>query len=134
MRLALPPLLKIYADAVGSGDSSVSIAFEILARLVHAMDKPSVRGYYEKIFDLCLSALDLRHQHPASIRNVDAVEETVINATVALTMKLTETMFKPLLIRSIEWAEPADDNSSSTNVDRAIAFYGLINKLTDSHR
>ncbi|CAN0862884.1 Uncharacterized protein At3g06530 [Linum grandiflorum] len=134
VRLALPPLLKIYADAVESGDSSVSIAFEILARLVQGMDKPSVRGYHEKIFDLCLSALDLRHQHPESIRRIDTVEESVINATVTLTMKLTETMFKPLLVRSIEWAEPADDNSSSTNVDRAIAFYGLINKLTDSHR
>ncbi|CAN1813503.1 Uncharacterized protein At3g06530 [Linum perenne] len=134
VRLALPPLLKIYSEAVKSGDSSVSIAFEILARLVQAMDKSSVRGYHEKIFDHCLSALDLRHQHPESIQHIDAVEKSVINATVALTMKLTESMFKPLLVRSIEWVEPADDNSASTYVDRAIAFYGLINKLTDSHR
>ncbi|CAN1344838.1 Uncharacterized protein At3g06530 [Linum perenne] len=134
VRLALPPLLKIYSEAVKSGDSSVSIAFEILARLVQAMDKSSVRGYHEKIFDHCLSALDLRHQHPESIQHIDAVEKSVINATVALTTKLTESMFKPLLVRSIEWVEPADDNSARTYVDRAIAFYGLINKLTDSHR
>ncbi|CAL1390897.1 unnamed protein product [Linum trigynum] len=134
VRLALPPLLKIQSDAVKSGDCSVSAAFEILARLIQAMDKSSVRGYHEKIFDLCLSCLDLRHQHPDSIQHIDAVEKSVINATVALSMKLTETMFKPLFIRSIEWAESGDEGSASTTVDRAISFYGLVNKLADSHR
>ena len=137
VRLALPPLMKIYPYAVESGDSSVAIAFEMLVSLVGAMDRSSVSGYHENIFDLCLGALDLRCQHPVSILNIDVVEKSVVSAMIALTMKLTETMFKPLFIRSIEWAE-ADAGEISgkgvAKVDRAISFYGLVNRLAENHR
>lgn len=137
VRLALPSLLKIYSDAVKSGDSSVAIAFEMLASLLAMMDRSSVGGYHGKIFHFCLRALDLRRQHPISIQNIDVVEKSIINAMLALTMKLTETMFKPLFIESIEWAESCVEeiaNRDVSTVDRAISFYGLVNKLAENHR
>lgn len=137
VRLALPPLLKIYSRAVQSGDSSLEIAFEMLANLIGSMDKSSVSGYHANIFELCFLALDLRRQHPLSVQNIDVVEKSVINAMIALTMKLTETMFKPLFIRSIEWAESdvvETESMGSSNIDRAITFYSLVNRLAESHR
>ncbi|KAF5959772.1 hypothetical protein HYC85_000981 [Camellia sinensis] len=137
VRLLLPPLLSIYSKATEYGDSSLSIAFEMLGNLVQTIDRSSIAAYHAKIFDLCLLALDLRRQHPVSIRSIDIVEKSVINTMIFLTMKLTETMFKPLFIRCIEWAESNVDESESvgsTSVDRAITFYGLVNKLTESHR
>uniref|UniRef100_A0A6N2JZM9 BP28 C-terminal domain-containing protein n=1 Tax=Salix viminalis TaxID=40686 RepID=A0A6N2JZM9_SALVM len=133
VRLALPPLLKIYPDTVEAGDSSVAVFFEMLGSLVGTMDRSSVGGYNEAIFDLCLRALDLRRQHPVSILNIDLVEKSIINAMIALTMKLTETMFKPLFIRSIEWAESYVEENDNV-IDRAISFYGLVNKLAEKHR
>ncbi|KAF3954304.1 hypothetical protein CMV_020329 [Castanea mollissima] len=137
VRLALPPLLKIYSSAVQSGDSSLAIAFEMLANFIGSMDKSSVSGYHANIFDLCLLALDLRRQHPPSVQNIDVVENKVINAIIVLTMRLTETMFKPLFVRSIEWADSDVDETESmgsSNIDRAISFYSLMNKLAESHR
>ncbi|CAL5366770.1 unnamed protein product [Camellia sinensis] len=137
VRLLLPPLLSIYSKATEYGDSSLSIAFEMLGNLVQTIDRSSIAAYHAKIFDLCLLALDLRRQHPVSIRSIDIVEKSVINTMIFLTMKLTETMFKPLFIRCIEWAESNVDESESvgsTSVDRAITFYALVNKLTESHR
>ncbi|XP_030935775.1 uncharacterized protein At3g06530 [Quercus lobata] len=137
VRLALPPLLKIYSNAVQSGDSSLAIAFEMLANFIGSMDKSSVSGYHANIFDLCLLALDLRRQHPPSVQNIDVVENNVINAIIVLTMRLTETMFKPLFVRSIEWADSDVDETESmgsSNIDRAISFYSLMNKLAESHR
>lgn len=137
MRLLLPPLLKIYSEAVQSGDSSLAIGFEMLAKLVRTMDRSSIYGYYTNIFDLCLLALDLRRQHPLSIQDIDVVEKSVISATISLTMKLTETLFKPLFIRSIEWADSDVEETASTgrmNIDRAISFYSLVNKLAENHR
>ena len=127
----------MYPEAVRSGDSSLSIAFELLGNLVRAMDRSSVASHHPKIFDLCLVALDLRRQRAVSIRNIDVVEKKIINTTNFLTMKLTETMFKPLFIRCIEWAESNVDESESggtTSIDRAVSFYGLVNKLAESHR
>ncbi|GFY84406.1 ARM repeat superfamily protein [Actinidia rufa] len=137
VRLLLPPLLSVYPEAVRSGDSSLSITFELLGNLVRTMDRPSVASHHAKIFDLCLVALDLRRQRAFSIRSIDVVEKKIINTMIFLTMKLTETMFKPLFIRCIEWAESNVDeseNGGSTSIDRAVSFYGLVNKLAESHR
>ncbi|XP_021285623.1 uncharacterized protein At3g06530 isoform X2 [Herrania umbratica] len=137
VRLTLQPLLKTYSGVVKSGDSSLVIAFEMLANLVSKMDRASVSGYYGKIFDQCMLALDLRRQHPVSVQTVDVVEKSVINALVSLTMKLTENMFKPLFAKSIEWAEAEVEDvagSGSPNIDRAISFYSLVNTLVENHR
>ncbi|KAI9160506.1 hypothetical protein LWI28_008767 [Acer negundo] len=137
VRLALPPLMKIYSGAVDAGDSSLVIAFEMLGNIVGRMDKSSVGGFHVKIFDHCLLALDVRRQHCVSVQNIDIVEKSVIGTMIALTMKLTETMFRPLFVRSIEWAESdVEDTVSmgSKSLSRAITFYGLVNKLAESHR
>lgn len=109
----------------------------MLGNLVGTMDRPSVGAYHANIFDLCLLALDLRRQRSVTIKNIDVVEKHVINAMIILTMKLTESMFKPLFIRSIEWSESnieESESTGSTNIDRAISFYGFVNKLAESHR
>lgn len=138
VRLLLPPLLSLFSEAVKAGDSSVSIAFDMLGNSVRIMDKPSITAYHTKIFDLCLLALDVRRQHPVSIKDIDAVEKNVTSTMIVLTMKLTETMFKPLFIRCIEWAESIVggeiEGVESTSTERAISFFGLVNKLAESHR
>lgn len=127
----------MYTEAVKSGESSLSIVFEILRNLVGTMDRSSIGIYHTNVFDLCLKALDLRHQNHDSIQDIDVVEQNVINAVVTLTMKLTETMFRPLFIRTIEWSgmitEGSDDTPGKAK-SRAISFYGLVNKLVESHR
>ncbi|KAL8153527.1 hypothetical protein V2J09_011287 [Rumex salicifolius] len=135
VRLALPPLLKMYTEAVKSGDLSLQIVFEMLTSFVSRMDRESVSSYHGEIFNLLLLALDLRCQHNPRIKRIHVVEEYVSNAMVALTMKLTETMFKPLFIRCIEWVESTMEvNDDAVKIDRAIAFYHLVNKLVENHR
>ncbi|XP_061353134.1 uncharacterized protein At3g06530 [Gastrolobium bilobum] len=135
VRLALLPLLKLYPAAVEAGDKSLIIMFDMLATLVGTMDRSSIVAFHGKIFDLCLVALDLRRQSHLSIQNIDVVEKGVINAVIALTLKLTESMFKPLFIKSIEWAESeVDETASAGSIDRAISFYGMVNKLAENNR
>ncbi|XP_042063624.1 uncharacterized protein At3g06530-like [Salvia splendens] len=137
VRLLLPHVLSIYNDAFKSGDSSLLIVFEMLGNLVGSMNRSSVGAYHAKVFDLCLLALDIRHQNPATVQNISSVEEYVLNAIVTLTMKLTETMFRPLFVKTIEWSginlEGDEEHPESAN-GRAISFYSLVNKLAESHR
>ncbi|WJX64702.1 hypothetical protein P8452_49448 [Trifolium repens] len=135
VRLALPPLLKLYPAAVKAGDKSLTIVFDMLATFIGIMDRSSMVAFHGKIFDFCLVALDLRRQSPLSVQNVDLVEKGVLNAMLALTLKLTESMFKPLFVKSIEWAESVvDETASGGSMDRAISFYGMVNKLAENHR
>ncbi|XP_027939226.1 uncharacterized protein At3g06530 [Vigna unguiculata] len=135
VRLALPPFLKLYPAAIKAGDKSLTIVFDMLGIIIGTMDRSSIVAFHGKVFDFCLVALDLRRQSPPSIQNIDLVEKGVLNTLTLLTLKLTESMFKPLLIKSIEWVESEVDGTSSTgSIDRAISFYGMVNKLTENHR
>nr|XP_007142268.1 hypothetical protein PHAVU_008G266400g [Phaseolus vulgaris]ESW14262.1 hypothetical protein PHAVU_008G266400g [Phaseolus vulgaris] len=135
VRLALPPLLKLYPAAIEAGDKSLTIVFEMLGIIIGTMDRSSIVAFHGKVFDICLVSLDLRRQSPPSIENIDLVEKGVLNTLTVLTLKLTESMFKPLLIKSIEWVESeVDGNSCTGSIDRAISFYGMVNKLTENHR
>ncbi|XP_073001076.1 uncharacterized protein At3g06530 isoform X2 [Typha latifolia] len=136
VRLMLPPLIQIYPDATKSGESSLSLTFEMLASLIGVMDKLSIGTYHVRVFEHCLVALDLRRQLP-EFKNIDTVEQSVIHAIVVLTMKLTESMFRPLFLHSLEWAESefeGNQSVSSRSLDRAISFYKLVNKLAEKHR
>ncbi|KAH6815169.1 hypothetical protein C2S51_019989, partial [Perilla frutescens var. frutescens] len=137
VRLLLPPVLSMYSDAIKSGESSLLIVFEMLGNLVGSMDRSSIGAYHAKVFDLCLLALDIRHQNPASVQDINVVEQYVISAIVTLTMKLTETMFRPLFVKTIEWSGlnvEGDGNSPGNANSRVISFYSLVNKLAESHR
>ena len=131
----MTPLLKVYPVSINAGDKSLEIIFDMLATLVGTMDRSSIIAFHRKIFDCCLLALDLRHQNHVSVHNIDAVEKTVIHALVALTMNLPENMFRPLFIKSIEWAESdVGETSFEGSADRYISFYGMVNKLAENHR
>lgn len=133
----LTPLLKIYSNALKCGELSLSLEFEMLANMISSMDRPSIASYHVKIFEQCILALDLRHQLPESIKDVNLVEENVIHTIITLTMKLTEAMFRPLFFHSLEWADCQVEGSESRkmrSIDRSISFYKLVNKLIEHHR
>ncbi|KAL7147604.1 hypothetical protein ABFS83_06G118300 [Erythranthe nasuta] len=135
VRLLLQPVLDMYPKSIGLGESSVSVVFEMLGNLVSSMDRASISVYHAKVFGLCLEALDLRHQNLDSIQNIDVVEQNVINVVVTLTMKLTGSTFRLLLIKTIEWSDSnvkGDESAPGKSDSRAISFYSLVNKLAES--
>ncbi|RZS23791.1 hypothetical protein BHM03_00056771 [Ensete ventricosum] len=137
VRLMLTPLLRIYSSALECGESSLSLVFEMLASMISSMDRSAIGTYHVKIFEHCLIALDLRRQLPESIKNINMAERSVIDAMTVLTMKLTETMFRPLFFHSLEWAESEFEGSDciqSRSLDRSISFYNMVSKLTEHHR
>ncbi|KAL6651157.1 hypothetical protein ACP70R_010082 [Stipagrostis hirtigluma subsp. patula] len=135
VRLILPPLLNLHSTAAKCGEASLSLAFHMLASLVGTMDRQAVRTYHVKIYEHCLAAFDLRRQHLDSLKSINMVEQSIIHAIIALTMKLTEGTFRPLFLSTLEWAESEVDQwSSKRSLDRAIVFYKLVNKLAEQHR
>lgn len=130
----LTPLLKMYSAALKCGESNLCLVFEMLASIVGVMDRPSIGTYHVKIFEQCLIALDIRCHLPESIKNVNMVEQSVTDAMLVLTMKLTETMFRPLFMHSLDWADSKLEGSESISFDRKITFYKLVNKLVEKHR
>uniref|UniRef100_R7W4R5 BP28 C-terminal domain-containing protein n=1 Tax=Aegilops tauschii TaxID=37682 RepID=R7W4R5_AEGTA len=135
VRLILPPLLNLYSSATKCGDASLSLSFQMLANVVGTMDRLAVGTYHTKIYEHCLEALDLRRQNLDSLKNINLVEQSIIHTIITLTMKLTESTFRPVFLRTLEWAESeVDQSTSKRSMDRAIVFYKLVNKLAEQHR
>ncbi|CAM6046465.1 unnamed protein product [Sphagnum compactum] len=136
-RLLLDPLVSSYNRALDSGAEVTCALFQMMAALAAKLDRTSVLSYHSKIFNTCLMALDLRHNRPQSFHSMTEVETSVVNTLVALILKLSESSFKPLFVSLLEWAQSNlthTDTGTSYNVNRNIAFYKLVNQLTEKLR
>lgn len=136
-RLLLDPLVTSFDKAVAAGEVSTSALFQMIAHLASSLDRSAVTTYHGKIFNICLLALDLRRKVPPSFSSVSKVEAEVVGALVALVMKLGESVFRPLFIKALEWAQSTSiDGTDVTGFDvhRSISFYRLVNELASKLR
>ncbi len=136
-RLLLDPLVSSYNRALDGGAEVTCALFQMMAALAAKLDRTSVLSYHSKIFNTCLMALDLRHDRPQAFHSMAEVETSVVNTLVALILKLSESSFKPLFVSLLEWAQSNlthTDTGTLYNVNRNIAFYKLVNQLTEKLR
>eukprot|EP00250_Pteridium_aquilinum_P014753 c22180_g1_i1 orf=112-6567(+) len=138
VRLLLNPLISVYDGSLQRGQASLLACIEMLSLVVTSLDKSSVLAHYKTVFELCLRSFDLRRRHPDSLTCVTEVETSVISLFSALVLKLSESTFKPLFVRVLEWAEselPDDTgNESKKGVLRNIVLYRVVNQLGDKLR
>ncbi|BBM97494.1 U3 small nucleolar RNA-associated protein 10 [Marchantia polymorpha subsp. ruderalis] len=136
-RLLLDPLMSVYNKAVEAGEDSTCALFDMLGAMTSKLDRSSVAAYHAKIFNFCLAAFDLRRNSIHFLPNISRVENSVVSAIVSLVMKLSETSFKPLFVKVLEWAESEESTGVSVagkSVDRNIVFYKLVNQLAEKLR
>lgn len=63
---------------------------------------------------------------------MDIIEKHSISAYLSFIMKLNETIFKPLFIKMIEWAQINSINKENYLISsRTIFFYQLIDAIVD---
>ncbi|KAL4423978.1 hypothetical protein ABPG75_001279 [Micractinium tetrahymenae] len=142
-RLLLPPLLAHLEPATEAGAESTCGLLRMLQSAVDAMDTAALASHHEAVFGALLRALDLRRRRPpallASSDGLDRVEAAAVACFVGLTMRLTETRFRPLFLRLLEWshAVPAGDSelpSGTGQLLRGVALFSLVNALAEALR
>jgi len=105
------------------------------------LDTKEAATYSEQIFRFLLRVLDVRALSPPSLAGCEAdVEASATSALVALTMKLTESRFKPMFLRLLEWAAAATsaqdvetaggDAGGRTRKAREAALFGVASALS----
>ena len=73
-------------------------------------DAHTVASHADGIWTLLLRALDMRQcqlsggSHAVHAADVEGVEAAVVEALLAAVLKLSETKFKPLFMRLLDWA------------------------------
>ena len=83
---------------------SVVELLQLTTRSVEGLDPENAAVHANTIWLFSLKVLAFRQEPPAGITAVRAVEDAAIALLLALTLKLTETTFKPLFLRLVDWA------------------------------
>ncbi|KAF9103403.1 HEAT repeat-containing protein 1 [Mortierella sp. AM989] len=140
-RILLPPVLGYYETAVKDGKDSLLALFDLVSQTIQAMPRDVIALHYKQIFKFFLGAFDYRRAshgqkiNKERIASVAFVEDAVIEAFMKLVMKLNETLFKPLFLKSLDWATTelqVAKASFQDMQDRLIFFYKLLNSLLEN--
>ncbi|KAF9401164.1 HEAT repeat-containing protein 1 [Mortierella sp. AD011] len=139
-RVLLPPVLGYYETAVKDGKDSLLALFDLVSQTIQAMPRDVIALHYKQIFKFFLGAFDYRrasHERADKERaaTVAVVEDAVIEAFMRLVMKLNETLFKPLFLKTLDWATTelqVAKASFNDMQDRLIFFYKLLNSLLEN--
>ncbi|GAB4814939.1 hypothetical protein N2152v2_001985 [Parachlorella kessleri] len=141
-RLLLGPLLGHLEPAVEAGAPAVCAVLGMLSTTIGAMDAAATAAHHEVVFGALLRALDLRRRRPASLAPpaqlsaaLDEVEGASVAAFVALTLKLSESQFKPLFLRLLDWAGSAPaPQGAGGHAARGVALAAVVNALAERLR
>ncbi|KAF8933369.1 HEAT repeat-containing protein 1 [Dissophora ornata] len=137
-RILLPPVLGYYETAVKDGKNSLLALFDLVSQTIQSMPRDVIAVHYKQIFKFFLGAFDYRRsvhgQAQQITASVAAVEDAVIDAFMKLVMKLNETLFKPMFLKTLDWAttELQIAKASFRDMqDRLVFFYKLLNSLLE---
>ena len=86
------------------GGVSVVELLQLTTRTVKGLDPDIAVVHADAVWSFSLKVLSFRQETPTGITGVRPIEDAAIALVLALTLKLTETTFKPLFLRLVDWA------------------------------
>jgi U3 small nucleolar RNA-associated protein 10 len=155
-RVLVPQLLAVFPKALSYGSSSLVRLFAQLSSLCTALPTVTITEQYTNIVRLLLLGLDVRRLHGAHstannsdarlATSIDSIEDSVIDAFMALALKTDEKQFKGMFMKTLQWlqstsalanalegkdeARPVEKlGQSSEDLARALTFFRLVDRL-----
>lgn len=148
-RLMLDPAFSSFSTCIAGGISSTLALLSLVQSTIEGMETKVAASSCESAFLFLLRVLDIRSFSPPSLSDnisVHLVEVAATRALMALVMKLTESRFKPLFLRMLEWAtsstlgyelgedKPSGQTSDMTFTARPIMLFGVTSALVNRLR
>lgn len=109
----------------------------LLQQGVKAMDKAAVLTHYKAVFRFLLTAFALQEGAGSAAALLPAVDRSM-QVYVALSLKLSETQFRPLFLRTYDWAAvdllEEGEAEAGTVYARSLVLYTLLGRLLEELR
>lgn len=127
-----PAIVRLHASLSGREREPLLGLLDLLNRALRHGKTNDVADHYRSIFKLFLTVFDLRRVHSDALEQNDvvAVEDHALGAFVQFILKLNEQLFRPLFLRTYDWAviDLAEEE------DAAAAASGLVARRTVLYR
>ena len=128
----MPPatILEAWGVVWRETPASATSLLHMLQWTVRHMDKAAVAAHYKTVFRFVLQAMDLQRKASAPSRGVLPAVERAVHVFVALSLKLSETQFRPLFLRTYDWAvvDLLEEDAQGMEA-RSLALYTLVQML-----
>ncbi|KAI9138419.1 hypothetical protein BKA69DRAFT_774326 [Paraphysoderma sedebokerense] len=138
-RLLLPPIFQHYAKIIKQGKQSLIPYFTLVQETVKNMSRENIVLFNRQLFKFFLVSFDYRRlcskgdEISADVEEIDEVEKSLLDAFVEMVFKLNENLFKPLFMKTVDWATveltTREDTSSTDVTCRLSVFYRLVDSL-----
>lgn len=136
LRQLLPTLFGAYQHVLTlASDTSVTRLFAVVGLVVNKLDSAAIRKHLSSFARFFVTALDARRVHASKLKDLDKVENEVLECLVQFVLKLSEKQLKPLFLKLAEWAQ-ARVGSLEIGNDRSrwISFFKLVVTLSEHLR
>jgi hypothetical protein len=94
-----------------------------------AKQSPSLFKLLIESFDLRNVVINSKEQTSVDTAELNHLEATVIEAAIALILKLGDATFRPFFIRLVDWATESFDGKAKFSQARSITFFRLVGIL-----
>lgn len=137
LRHLLPNVVGAYDFVLDQGDVSTEKLFSVVSTIVSSLNSSSLRQYLALLARFYVMALDMRRVHAHQLKDLDAVEDDMLDGLVQFILKLSEKQLKPLFLKICEWSQaklPASHAAATGAMARRVVFFKLLIKLSDNLR
>lgn len=129
-----PAIIRLHASLSQDERSPLLGLLDLLNRTLRYGKTADVVEHYRTIFKLFLTVFDLRRVHSDALDmdDVVAVEDHALGAFVQFILKLNEQLFRPLFLRTYDWAviDLAEEvNAAEGLVARRTVLYRIVDRL-----
>ncbi|GAA6060808.1 hypothetical protein JCM10212_000581 [Sporobolomyces blumeae] len=129
-----PAIIRLHASLDGTSRAPLLGLLDLLNRALRHGKTPDVVENYRSIFKLFLAVFDLRRVRSESLDENDivSIEENALGAFVQFILKLNEQLFRPLFLRTYDWAviELADEPDAAQGLTaRRVVLYKIVDRL-----
>ncbi|KAM0786108.1 hypothetical protein ACM66B_006918 [Microbotryomycetes sp. NB124-2] len=124
-------IVRLHASLDESDQASLLSVLDILNRSLRQAKAADVLETYRSIFKLFLSVFDLRRKQ-IELDDIDQVESNALGAFIQFILKLNEQTFRPLFLRTYDWAviDLAESEDAPEDVTaRRIVLYKLVDRM-----
>jgi len=130
-KLPAAAVLDAWAGAWQDEHVARTALLPILHHAVREMDASGVHAHYKQVFRLLLPALDAQRE-AEDAGALSPVAARALPVYVALALRLSETQFRPLFLRTYDWAvvDLLDEDAAGVEA-RTLVLYTLIQRLLE---
>lgn len=129
LRILVPAVEVAYTKLIVQPKAVDAIGplMSVLSKSISEVAPQEIYGVQEELAKFFLEALQFRATYAAgselTLKELNTIEDQIVDTLISLTLKLSETTFRPLYYKIYDWAIRDDASEGAEKSERTITFY-----------